>query len=50
MIEMDVWDSAKVVAAERLKSAKTESSKLEHEVIVRQNWLAELQQQVCPGL
>ena len=46
VIEMDVWDSAKAVAAERLKAAKIESSKLEHEVVVRQNWLAELREQV----
>ena len=50
VIEIDVWDSAKAVAAERLKSAKIESSKLEHEVVVRQNWLAELREQVCSEL
>ena len=48
MIEMDVWDSAKAVAAERLKSARSESGKLEHEVAVRKKWLTELREQVCP--
>ncbi len=48
VIEIDVWDSAKAVAAERLKSARSESSKLEHEVLVRQDWLTELREQVCP--
>ena len=50
MIEMDVWDIAKAVAADRLKAAKTESGKLEHEVVVRQKWLAELKEQVCSEL
>ena len=49
MIEMDVWDSAKAVVAERLKSARNDSSKLEHELSVRQDWLAELREQVCPA-
>ena len=48
VIEMDVWDSAKAVAAERLKAARTESGKLEHEVVVRQDWLTELMEQVRP--
>lgn len=48
VIEMDVWDSAKAVAAERLKAARSEGSQLEHELTVRQNWLTGLREQVCP--
>lgn len=45
VIEMDVWDSAKAVAAERLRAARNESAKLEHELTVRQGWLQGLREQ-----
>ena len=47
---MEVWDSAKAVAAERLRAAKGESSKLEHELTVRQGWLQNLREQVSHSL
>lgn len=43
---MEVWDSAKAVAADRLRAAKSESGKLEHELTVRQGWLQSLKEQV----
>ena len=43
---MDVWDSAKAVAADRLRAAKGESGKFEHELTVRQGWLQNLTDQV----
>ena len=43
---MEVWDSAKAVAAERLRAAKSEGAKLEHELTVRQGWLGTLREQV----
>ena len=43
---MDVWDSAKAVAADRLKAAKGEGSQLQHELNVRQGWLQNLRDQV----
>ena len=46
VIEMEVWDSAKAVAADRLRAAKGEGGKLEHELTVRQGWLQNLREQV----
>ncbi len=46
MIEMAVWDSAKAVAADRLRAAKGEGSNLQHELNVRQGWLQNLRDQV----
>lgn len=46
MIEMDVWEAAKAVAADRLKAAKGEGARLEHELHVRQDWLLGLKEQV----
>ena len=46
MIEMDVWEAAKAVAADRLKAAKGEGARLEHELHVRQDWLRGLKEQV----
>ncbi len=48
MIEMDIWDSAKAVAAERLKGARQQLSGLDSEASVRQELLATLQSQVSP--
>ena len=46
VIEMEVWDSAKAVAADQLRTAKVDSSKLERELTVRQEWLQSLREQV----
>ena len=45
VIEMDIWEQAKAVAAERLKAAKGEGARLEHELHVRQDWLQGLKEQ-----
>lgn len=50
VIEMDIWDAAKGVAAERLKGARQQLSGLEAESRVRQELLATLQGQVSPSV
>jgi len=42
---MDIWDSAKAAAAERLKSSRQQLIGLESEVVVREELLANLQGQ-----
>lgn len=51
VIEMDIWDSAKAVAAERLKSARQQLTGLDSEARVREELLATVQRQVslCPS-
>ena len=48
VIEMDIWDAAKAVAAERLKGTKRQLTELDSEARVRQELLANLQSQVSP--
>lgn len=48
VIEMDIWDAAKAVAAERLKSTKRQLTELDSEARLRQELLANLQSQVSP--
>lgn len=45
VVEMDIWDSAKAAAAERLKSARQQLTRLESELTVREELLAKLQGQ-----
>lgn len=46
MIDLEVWDAAKAVAYERLRSATQASAGLGTEVIVREEMLRRLQGQV----
>lgn len=46
MVEMDIWDAAKAVAAEQLRGARSDLIRLESEAEVRAELLATLRSQV----
>ena len=46
LVDIDVWESAKLAAAERLKAARQSSLQLERELTVRQSVLSRIKQEV----
>ena len=49
LVDIDVWEAAKVAAAERLRAARQASLQLERELTVRQSMLSRIKSEVRPA-
>lgn len=49
LVDIDVWEAAKLAAAEKLKTARQASLQLERELTVRQSMLSRIKSEVSPA-
>lgn len=49
LVDIDVWEAAKLTTAEKLKAARQASLQLERELTVRQSMLSRIESEVRPA-